>query len=74
MNVNMDAAARASLRHFLSAALIFGEGDAHSRTLAAFDEWFSLVDSRPVGSAEPWPFKADATHPGMASGVGGTQK
>jgi hypothetical protein len=51
----LSADGRASLRHFLSAALIFptdrplGEGDTkdriHARTLAAFDEWFALVDS-----------------------------
>jgi hypothetical protein len=37
---------RASLRHFLSAALVFGRAsDAHARTMAAFDEWFRLHDS-----------------------------
>lgn len=54
MIVNMDAEARASLRHYLSAALIFPESlsvedtkDAvYERTLAAFDEWFTFVDSR----------------------------
>jgi hypothetical protein len=40
---------RASLRHFLSAALVFGrEGDAHARTMAAFDEWFRLHDGAGV--------------------------
>lgn len=57
---NMNAEARASLRHYLSAALMFDKGNAYDRTLAAFDEWFRLQDSR----AE-WPFPADATHPGM---------
>jgi len=48
----MDAEARASLRHFLSAALIFSKGDLHSRTLAAFDEWFALADSRNTSGAK----------------------
>lgn len=56
MIVNMDAEARASLRHYLSAALIFptdrplGDVDTkdriYERTLAAYDEWFELADSR----------------------------
>lgn len=55
MNVNMDAEARASLRHFLSAALIFGASwndgrDARTRALEAFDEWFALADSCPPSS------------------------
>lgn len=47
VNANMDNEARASLRHFLSAALIFGKSlddkrDARTRALEAFDEWFAL--------------------------------
>lgn len=55
---------RASLRHFLSAALIFptdrplGQTDTkdrvYQRTLAAFDEWFALSDrAAPTPKQEP---------------------
>lgn len=58
----LPAKDRASLRHFLSAALIFGKGSVHTRTLEAFDEWFSMMDSQ---TGAGWPFKADATMPGI---------
>lgn len=46
----MSKEGRASLRHFLSAAIVFngvggGKVDVHTRTLAAFDEWFALDDA-----------------------------
>lgn len=46
----MNPSDRASLRHFLSAALIFGKGlndsrDPRTRVLEAFDEWFALYDA-----------------------------
>jgi len=65
--VNMDAEAQASLRHFLSAAMIFSptwpkepaseqqkaHGDAmHARALAAVDEWFLLHDGRAAPKLE----------------------
>ncbi|MDZ7920721.1 hypothetical protein [Rhodoferax sp.] len=66
--VNMDAEKKASLRHFLSAAMIFSttwpkepvtaqqkaHGDAmYARALAAFDEWFELQDGRVQQVQEP---------------------
>lgn len=61
MIYNMPQEARESLRHFLSAAMVFkgidGNPDMHSRTLAAFDEWFALGDAvkpaAPVAQADP---------------------
>jgi hypothetical protein len=68
VSASMDTEARASLRHFLSAAMIFpttwpkepvtaekkAHGDAiRARTLDAFDEWFSLQDGRAQQAPEP---------------------
>lgn len=51
---------RASLRHFLSAALVFGrEGSAHERTMSAFDEWWRLYDSAPPQDSEVVKLRAE---------------
>lgn len=46
---------RASLRHFLSAAIIFGnkETDVRTKTLNAFDEWFALGDAESSALCSP---------------------
>lgn len=75
---SMCVDARASLRHWISAAILFGHGpqsmachgkprDIHGEVLAAFDKWFELQDwmAQKRSIEAGWPFKADATHPGM---------
>ena len=78
----MDAEKKASLRHFLSAAMIFSpswpkepvtaeqkaHGDAmYARALTAFDEWFSLHKVHPQKSeAQPVQFLANGTRFKMA--------
>lgn len=44
-NWTMSDEARESLRHYLSAAIIFSDAktDVRTRTLAAFDMWFGLA-------------------------------